>query len=154
MNKSKFHLWLCALTMISSLANAEQKQDSLEQQVKDTEIAFAATMTDRDFEAFAHFIDDEAVFFGGNGPLLGKQKVLAAWQKFFEQEAAPFSWQPKQVVVLASGKLAHSSGPVFDPQGKAVMEFNSIWRLNDKGQWKVVFDKGSPLPKRPPEKKE
>lgn len=43
----------------------------------------------------------------------------------------------------ASGRLARSSGPVFDPDGKVVGVFNSIWKLQKDGQWRVVFDKGS-----------
>jgi hypothetical protein len=56
---------------------------------------------------------------------------------------APFSWEPKTVVVLDSGTLALSSGPVLDPGGKHVGTFNSIWRLGPDGQWQIIFDKGS-----------
>ena len=45
---------------------------------------------------------------------------------------------------LESGGLAWSTGPVRDPTGKIVARFNSIWRLEPSGQWRVVFDKGSP----------
>jgi len=45
--------------------------------------------------------------------------------------------------VLDSGTLALSSGPVFDPDGKQIATFNSIWRLEAPGQWRIVFDKGS-----------
>jgi ketosteroid isomerase-like protein len=48
------------------------------------------------------------------------------------------------VQVLDSGTLAISSGPVKDPAGKAVGTFNSIWRRDKDGQWRVVFDKGCP----------
>ena len=39
-------------------------------------------------------------------------------------------------------QLAHSSGPVFNPKGERVATFNSIWRRESDGRWKVVFDKG------------
>jgi ketosteroid isomerase-like protein len=32
---------------------------------------------------------------------------------------------------------------VRSPSGEVVGRFNSIWRLDDDGQWRVVFDKGS-----------
>jgi len=50
---------------------------------------------------------------------------------------------------LDSGTLALSSGPVRDPTGKVVARFNSIWRQEPGGVWRVVFDKGSPLPPQP-----
>ena len=57
---------------------------------------------------------------------------------------APFSWSSAEVEVLDSGTLAHSSGPVFDPHGKQFATFNSVWRRESDGHWKVVFDKGCP----------
>jgi hypothetical protein len=47
------------------------------------------------------------------------------------------------VEVLESGRLAISSGPVFDPSGQKVGRFNSIWRKDEDDTWRVVFDKGS-----------
>jgi hypothetical protein len=31
---------------------------------------------------------------------------------------------------------------VFDPNGKKVGSFNSIWRREQDGRWKIIFDKG------------
>jgi ketosteroid isomerase-like protein len=59
-------------------------------------------------------------------------------------ETAPFSWRPETVEVLESGTLALSSGPVFDAAGQPIGAFNSIWRLEADGRWRVVFDKGCP----------
>jgi len=112
-------------------------------QVRDAEKAFAETMARRDHNAFGTFVSDEALFFGGQGVLRGKAAVAAAWQKYFEGDKAPFSWEPEQVEVLDSGTLALSSGPVRDPEGKQIGTFNSIWRRED-GAWKVVVDKGCP----------
>jgi len=39
--------------------------------------------------------------------------------------------------------LALSSGPVRDPQGKLIARFNSVWRLEAPGRWRIVFDKGA-----------
>ena len=52
---------------------------------------------------------------------------------------------PDQVEVSSDGLLAHASGPVCDPSGKLISRFNSTWRLEAPGVWRVVFDKGSPL---------
>jgi hypothetical protein len=50
-----------------------------------------------------------------------------------------------EVEVLASGTLAHSSGPVHDAKGRQIGNFNSIWRREPDGTWLVVFDKGCPV---------
>ena len=47
--------------------------------------------------------------------------------------------------MLASGTLAHSSGPVRDRAGKLVSRFNSVWRQESPGVWRIVFDKGCEL---------
>ena len=115
---------------------------ALEQQVADTERAFAKTMADRDHEAFTRFLADETIFFSGPTPLRGKTAVAAYWKRFYEKPAAPFSWKPDQVQVLESGTLALSTGPVHDASGKCIGRYNSIWRQESPGAWKIVFDKG------------
>lgn len=112
-------------------------------EVRAREIAFAKTMADRDLDAFLTFVSPEAIFFSGNEPIRGRDEIVQAWAPFFEGPAAPFSWHPDVVEVLASGRLALSSGPVRDPSGEEVGRFNSIWRKDADGQWRVVFDKGS-----------
>jgi len=116
----------------------------LARQVRDAESAFAKTMADRDHAAFTTFLAEEAVFFGDTSVLRGKKEVAEGWKRFFEGPEAPFSWEPEQVDVLGSGTLAHSSGPVRDRTGKRVATYNSVWRREADGRWRVVFDKGCP----------
>lgn len=113
-------------------------------QVLAAERAFARTMAQRDLAAFGSFVADEAIFFGGPVPLRGRQQVIDGWARHFEGPRAPFSWDPDQVEVLASGTLALSTGPVRNADGQVIARFNSIWRLEAPGVWRVVFDKGSP----------
>jgi ketosteroid isomerase-like protein len=118
-------------------------QADLARVVEGREIAFARTMADRDLDAFLTFVSAEAVFFNGNEPLRGRAAIERAWAPFFEGPTAPFSWHPDLVQVLESGDLALTSGPVRDPSGSEVGRFNSIWRRDADGEWRVVFDKGS-----------
>ena len=115
---------------------------SPEQKVRDVERAFAQTMADRDFEAFKSYLSEEAVFFAGDTPTRGRQAVADSWARYFEGEQAPFSWEPQVASVLESGTLALSSGPVYNADGERVGTFNSIWRLDEHGDWKIIFDKG------------
>lgn len=112
-------------------------------EVADTERAFAKTMAARDAAAFATFVADEAIFMSGESALHGKAEVVRSWARFFEKPAAPFSWEPDHVEVLPSGALAFSSGPVKDAQGRLIGRFNSVWRREAAGTWRIVFDKGS-----------
>ena len=130
-------LFGCAAPIMKSAAT------DLREVVVATERAFAQSMADRDHQAFARFISDEAVFFSGSQALRGKHEVVQAWARYFTGSQAPFSWQPETVEVLASGQLALSTGPVLDAGGKLIATFTSIWRLEAPGTWRIVFDKGN-----------
>ena len=133
-----------SIVLCNTVAESQTKDD-LAVQVREAERAFAGTMSTRDFSAFGSYVSDEAVFFNGQNPTRGKSAVVAAWKGFFEGAAAPFSWEPQVVEVLDSGTLALSSGPVRNPQGQQTGIFNSIWRREADGRWRVVFDKGAPV---------
>lgn len=131
------------LAVLAVMVTAPISADSLESTVRARELAFAQTMADRDLAGFAEFVSDEAIFFSGNTPTTGRAAVVEAWTPFFEGPEPPFSWAPDVVVVLESGDLALSSGPVLRPSGEQAGRFNSVWRLEADGEWRVVFDKGS-----------
>lgn len=134
-------LWLSACSTLPPI-----DRTTLQRQVTDTEIAFAKTMADRDHAAFTRFLADDTVFFSGPAPLRGKEAVAAWWKRFYDKPQAPFSWKPERVEVLDNGTLAISTGPVFDPSGKAVSSFTSVWRQESPGVWRVIFDKGCNCP--------
>lgn len=136
---------LSTLTLLSLFcANAvgAETPAQLAQQVRDTETAFAASMAQRDLDAFASYLAQDAVFFGQNEVLRGKAAVVAGWKGLYQGEKPPFSWRSETVEVLSTGTLAHSSGPVFDPQGNQIGTFDSVWRREADGHWRIVFDKG------------
>ncbi|MDP1978815.1 nuclear transport factor 2 family protein [Undibacterium sp.] len=141
------HRYLFALLIAASLlvkhAQAADERTDLITQVMQAETAFAKTMEARDHKAFTEFLAEETIFFSGKKVLHGKQEVAAAWKRFYDTPAAPFSWTPETVEVLNSGKLALSSGPVRDPQGKLLATFTSIWRQESPGVWRIIFDKGN-----------
>jgi len=122
----------------ASLGNAE-----LTDELRKTESAFAKTMADRDHAAFTSFLADETVFMGPK-TLRGKAAVAAAWKRFYDGTRAPFSWNPERVEVLDSGMLGMTSGPVYDENGQRTGTFNSVWRRDKDGRWRIVFDIGCP----------
>jgi ketosteroid isomerase-like protein len=136
-------MFRATILLLAVGARAETNAD-LKEQVRQTEIAFAKTLADRDAAAFASFLAGEAVFMSGVRVTRGAKEVAERWKPFFEGAQAPFSWAPETVEVLDSGTLAMSSGPVRDATGKRTGTYNSVWRRETDGKWKIVLDNGCP----------
>src|ERR1044071_4054097 len=92
---------LCCF-LLTACAASQPRPDlaRLQQEVADTERAFAKTMADRDFTAFQTFLADETIFFGGKGAIRGKAAVAEKWKQFYDGAQAPFSWKPETAEVL------------------------------------------------------
>ena len=133
----------CAVLLWAAPAAAATNAE-LKEQVRQTEVAFAKTMADRNPVAFASFLSKEAVFLSAGHAARGPAQIAGEWKAYFTGADAPFSWQPDQVEVLDSGTLAMTSGPVLDPHGKRIGTFHSVWRREGKSQWKIVLDNGCP----------
>lgn len=134
---------LAALPVAAEDAAVRAGQE-LADQVRATEIAFARTLADRDVKKFRSMIAPDVIWLA-DVPLRGPDQVVRNWQKFFDAATPPFSWAPEIVEVQDGGKLALSTGPVFNPEGKKVGMFTSIWRREPSGEWKIIFDRGGPV---------
>lgn len=146
MSKTPSHATLVGLLWLAWLCTpvaAGGSPETLAADVRAAEQAFARTMADRDLEAFKTFLSDEAIFLSGDQADRGSQAVAERWAAYYEGAEAPFSWSPETVVVLESGRLALSTGPVFNTAGERVATFTSTWRLEADGNWRVVFDRGN-----------
>jgi ketosteroid isomerase-like protein len=119
-----------------------QARAELSETVKARENAFAKTLADRDFAAFASFIDEDAVFLYGGSPQRGKAEILAAWKGYFEGETPPFAWRADYAEVDPSGTWAQTKGTVSSVQGEDFAIFWSVWRRTPSGEWLVYFDDG------------
>jgi ketosteroid isomerase-like protein len=124
-------------------------------EVRCREIGFSQAAERQDLAAFSRFIDADARFVGAT-VLRGVDDITAAWAVFFQDDGPVIRWRPRFVEVLENGKLALSRGPyrtrTRDADGKVTEQwgtFNSIWRLNADGEWRVVFDAGSPAADEP-----
>jgi ketosteroid isomerase-like protein len=138
------------LGLCSTSAFADPADD-----VRCREIGFSQSVEEQDTEAFRSFIDTDARFVG-NSVVRGVDAVVEAWAVFFTAEGPIIKWRPQIIEVLDNGTLALSRGPyrviTRNAEGKTVENwgtFNSIWRLNDDGQWRVVFDAGNPAATAP-----
>ena len=148
----KYTLLIAALmTFVFALA------DDAAQTVRCHEIAFSKSVEARDAATFASFIDADARFVGSS-VMRGPVAIAEAWSVFFSVDGPEMKWRPEIVEVLDDGKLALTRGPyrmiASDDEGNRQEHwgtFNSVWRLQSDGQWKVVFDAGSASEQAPPE---
>ncbi len=123
-------------------------------EVRAAEIAFAAAVMENRPEVFAAFLDEEAVFAGGDGVTRGKAAIIEAWKGFFGERRPSFEWHPEVVELSGDGTLGLTRGPwtirFKDQEGREVERtglFNSVWRRQADGSWRIVFDAGcSPCP--------
>jgi ketosteroid isomerase-like protein len=124
-------------------------------EVRCREISFSKSIESRDMEAFRSFLDDDARFVG-NRIRRGPDEITEAWRTYEPEDGPSLKWRPQIIEVLEDGKLALSRGPYRYTQKNDAGEevdywgtFNSVWRLQDDGSWKVVFDAGSPAAEAP-----
>ena len=119
-------------------------------EVRCREIGFSRAAERQDLAAFRSFIDGDARFVSSS-VLRGPAAIGEAWTVYFQENGPAIKWRPQIVEVLENGTLALSRGPyrvtTVDETGQPVEHwgtFNSVWRLNADGVWRVVFDAGSP----------
>ena len=143
---------ITALFFFASAAIADPKTD-----VRCQEIGFSKSVERKDIDAFRSFLDVDARFVG-NSIVRGADAISAAWEVFFSDDGPAIKWRPQFVEVLEDGMLALTRGPYRmtskDPEGNPVEHwgtFNSIWRKNSDGEWRVVFDAGSIAAEAPDE---
>lgn len=135
----------CLLSPVCGVAAADLAED-----VRCREISFSQSVEQKDMAAFRSHLDADARFVS-SGILRGVEQIAAGWSVFFTTGLPAIKWRPQVVEVLDNGKLALSRGLYIstskNAEGDKVINwgtFNSVWRLNDDGQWRVVFDAGSP----------
>ena len=147
--------WVTVVTLLTALAAgltpAEAEPEDtmdLRDSLRQTELAFAASVANRDQEAFAGFIADEAVFVGASVHR-GREAIVTAWQAFFADDGPVLEWWPEIVEIGDGQDIGLSRGPYrltyVDEAGQEQVSeglFNSVWRLQADGTWKIVFDAG------------
>ena len=138
------------LLVTSSAASAQVDRAVTIEAVRHAELAFAATVAANEPEKFASMIDEEAVFVGA-AVTRGRAAIVESWKAFFGPERPEFVWKPEIVELSGDGTRGMTRGPWTmkgkGPDGKPFERsgvFNSIWRRQPDGSWKIVFDMGCP----------
>ena len=156
----KRSLAVCLTLLLATLAQAGGPQPAKEskaaQQVRATELAFAASAKAKDIEKFMSYWDDDIKFFDHGSMQTGKDKERANWAWLFQDANRSIVWWPE--VVEASGDLGYTTGPFevhvkqADGSDKITLQgrYVTIWRRHADGSWKATLDIGSNAP--PPQK--
>lgn len=141
-----------ALILLTSSAYADVIDE-----VRCQEIAFSRSVENKNLESFRSFLDSDARFVGSR-VTRGPEEIISAWQVFFSDDGPTIKWRPRFVEVLEDGTLALTRGPYRmidkDADGNPAEywgTFNSVWRKNADGEWRVVFDAGNSAAKPPDE---
>jgi ketosteroid isomerase-like protein len=120
-------------------------------EVRRAELAFAATVAEDRPRVFAAMIDEAAVFVSGDEVTRGRAAITEAWKGFFSPDRPHMVWRPEIVEISADGELGFTRGPWtlsgVGSDGKPYERggiFNSVWRRQEDGGWRIVFDAGCP----------
>lgn len=116
------------------------------------ERSFARTVEAHDAGAFASHLFEGTVFGAASpGPVRGRDAVVSDWKDVIEGSKFALRWHPQFVSIGADPDIAVSSGPAwtenFDPAAKqrfTISRFNSVWARDADGEWRVLFDGGTP----------
>ncbi len=116
------------------------------------ERSFARSVEDHDAAAFATHLFRDTVFNAASPqPVRGREAVVADWKPIIEGREFALRWHPQFVTIGADPDVAVSSGPawteIFDPSAKhryTISRFNSVWKRDADGEWRVLFDGGTP----------
>jgi|GEM_PF-892762 len=140
----------CLACLVCTTANADLVDD-----VRCREIGFSKSVERQDMASFRSHIDADARFVGAK-VRKGVDSIAEGWSVFFKGDGPTIKWRPQIVEVLENGTLALSRGPYRmlskDEDGTYVERwgtFNSVWRLSENGEWRVVFDAGGPAASEP-----
>jgi len=140
---------MCRFAVILILFLSSSAIADLAGEVRCREISFSLAAEIRDAELFASFIDLDARFVGSS-VTHGPAAIAEAWGAFFADDGPSIKWRPQFVEVLEDGTLALTRGPyrmiTTGENGEQTEHwgtFNSVWRRNGDGAWRVVFDAGN-----------
>lgn len=120
------------------------------QEVVNAENRFAATSKEKSTRAaFLSSLAEEGIVFSQGNPTNGQ----ALWTQRPENNALLF-WWPVFADVSSSGDFGYTTGPFevspdrSNPVPSGFGYYSSVWKKNDRGEWKVAIDMGIGFPKK------
>ncbi|MFH2039489.1 MAG: nuclear transport factor 2 family protein [Chloroflexota bacterium] len=121
--------------------------EKFEQEILDTEIAFARLAREKGIKAaFLAYASEEAVLNRENNLIKGKKEI----EKYFSNKVwknIHLDWRPDFISVSISGDLGYTYGKFTledkDDSGqtkKLEGFFHTVWKKEPDGKWRYVWD--------------
>jgi ketosteroid isomerase-like protein len=141
---------------VSQSPDAKKKEPDVRAEVMAADRAFAAAAADKGLDGWMSFMADDAVRVDlGDKGHVGKAAVKEHDAELFADPKKLLVWEPADGGGFADGKTGFTTGKAQfvapgdkpDP-AKWTHAYITIWRKGDDGQWKVILDTGSALPKK------
>ena len=150
---------LFALILLAAgLAVAKDKKTGPDpkqtEEVRNTELAFAASAKAKDAAKAVTFFDDDIHFFQQGKMITGVEEEKKNWNSMLTDPNLTIEWHPE--IVEAMGGLGYTTGPyeirIKGTDGSETVlrgRYVTIWRKKADGTWKAAVDIGN---QAPPEK--
>lgn len=139
--------------MVAALASGNLVAQTLPpsvQQVVDAENGFAALSKEKNTKAaFLSNLAPDGIVFSQGSPVNG----ISLWEKRPENNSLLF-WWPVFADVASSGDFGYTTGPYevskdrSNPEPGAFGYYSTVWKKNERGEWKVAIDMGIAFQKK------
>jgi len=146
----------CVAALLSAAGVPGHAQDlkAVEAAIMKADFDFSQSVADRNRDRFLSMLAETVVFNGGTSDeLRGRAAVMEAWSGFFEKDGPTLTWAPTSAHVVGAGDVGVTVGSAVlrgkrpdGTVGERHMEYVTVWRKQEDGSWKVVFDTGSAGP--------
>ncbi|MGC2696289.1 MAG: DUF4440 domain-containing protein [Candidatus Angelobacter sp.] len=157
MRRIAISLLLISLSVAAARAMAQsspraqgEKQERLQKELRDADLAFAKQTAERRLEGWVgSFADDAAIIHDGK-TVTGKDALRRYYEPVFADKNFTLSWTPTKAEVSTDGTLGYTYGDYEAKSGNDTSRgmYATVWRRIN-GRWKVVLDMGS-APRRQP----
>jgi ketosteroid isomerase-like protein len=124
-----------------------EKTEAAKLEIREADEAFSAMSKSKGLRtAFFEFIDSNGVILRPNTlPLAGGDAMDFITQS--NDTSLTMTWQPKEVMVAASGELGYSYGVyAVQQKGEDSVTYGSyvtIWKRQPNGKWKFILQSGN-----------
>ncbi|MBC7790043.1 MAG: beta-lactamase family protein [Anaerolineae bacterium] len=136
----------------SAPARSNARVDSLREQLRQTELAFAAATAERGIEGWLSYFSDSGTQLLKTGRIVrGHAAIRELMTATLNNPKRRLLWHPTIVEVSPSGEMGYTYGPsefvALDSVGRKTVlgcgTFMTVWGRQKDGRWKVLADMGS-----------
>jgi ketosteroid isomerase-like protein len=119
------------------------------QQIINADNAMNAMAAKEGFNKALLFYADDSVIKTNDGqfPFIGKNALINAWAG--KKDTKEISWKPFKAEASKSGDIGYTIGnwKYFTKDTTLYGNYYTIWKKQNDGSWKFVFDSGNNTPK-------